>query len=134
MISHAPVKIIKNEIAYLELYEDYILSSVNEGILIDDDILHWFLMLFDKYYPKKKFGYITNRINQYSLDPTVYPLLAMHNSLEAMAVISYTNLGQQNAFFEKGFFNKPFDVFSNIEEAKNWVFSVLHINKKKVDL
>jgi len=133
MTSPTPFKVIKNEIAHLELYEKYIVSSINEEIIIDENILHWLVMLFDKYYPNKNFAYITNRVNQYSLNPMVYPLMAMHKGLQAMAIVSYTDLGKQTALYEKGFFKKPLNIFSNTEQAIHWVLSMV-CEKKKVDL
>lgn len=129
----APFKIFDNELAYVELYENYILSSIKEGILFEEDSLNWFIMIFDKYYPNKPFGYIADRIYPYTINPMMYQLTSMHERLDAMAIVSYSELGKQNALFEKGFFSKPLDVFSSVHEAKDWLFKTLDKNKK-VDL
>ena len=116
-----PFKIVDEEIAYLEMYDDFVISSIKDGITFDVEELNWFVMILDKYYPNKKFGYISNRIYDYSLNPTTYFTSAMYEKLNAMAIVCYSEIAKKTALFEKNFSKKPFEVFKDMEEAKNWV-------------
>jgi len=120
-----PFKIIDEDIAYVELYDDFIISSIKDDIVFDIEELNWFLMIFDKYYPDKKFGYIGNRIFNYNLNPTTYLTSSFHDRLSAMAIVYYSEIGRETALYEKSFFKKPFSVFDNIEEAKSWIYEIL---------
>lgn len=96
-----PFKIVDEEIAYLEMYDDFVISSIKDGITFDVEELNWFVMILDKYYPNKKFGYISNRIYDYSLNPTTYFTLAMYEKLNAMAIVCYSEAATKTALFEK---------------------------------
>ena len=122
-----PFKIIDEDIAYLEMYDDFVISSIKDGITFDVEELNWFVMILDKYYPNKKFGYISNRIYDYSLNPTTYLTSSFHDRLSALAIVYYSEIGRETALYKKSFFIKPFSVFDDIEEGKNWVLNIKKI-------
>ena len=120
-----PFKVIDEEIAYLELYDDFIISRIKEDVIVDLEEINWLLMIADKYYPNKKFGYIGNRIHNYNLNPITYFTTVLHERLKGLAIVCYSDMAKQTALYEKSFFNKPFAVFDNVEEAKSWILEVL---------
>jgi hypothetical protein len=122
---NTPIKIIDQDIAYLEIYDNFIISSIKEDIVFGLEELNWFLQVFEEYFPNKKFGYIGDRVFNYNIKPDTYFISSQHEGLSAMAIICYNELGKQTALFEKEFFKKPFSVFDNLEDAKKWIFKNL---------
>lgn len=73
----------------------------------------------------KPYAYISHRIHSYSVDPTVYIDAAKQEGLEAIAVVSENPITSTNVLIEKQFFNQPFESFTTIEGAKNWLSQIL---------
>ncbi len=120
------IKIIDNEIAYMEFHDNYVISSIKEDVLFDVEELHYMLGVLDKEFKNKKFGYIANRIYSYNMNPiSTYPLSSFHENLSAMAIVCYSDVSRKTALYEKSFFKKPFEVFDEIEDAKKWVKNIL---------
>ena len=49
-------------------------------------------------------------------------------NLKGFAVVTKTLLAKKNAEIEKLFLNKPFEIFSDIDEALSWAKSVIDDN------
>ena len=121
----SPIKIIDSEIAYMEFYDNYVISSIKEDIIFDIEELHYMVNIMDDQFPDKNFGYIANRIYSYNMNPVTYPVSSIHERLSAMAIVCYSDVSRKTALFEKDFFKKPFEVFDEIEEAKKWLQEIL---------
>lgn len=117
-----PFKIIDDEIAYLELYDKYIISQIKEDVVFGFDELNWLVMVIDQYYPdnKLRIGYISNRVNKYNLQPTIYKHISLFPKVISLAMVCYTPLSAKNALYEKKFQQKKFEIFSKIEDAIYW--------------
>jgi len=117
----SPITVISNEITTIEIYESYAISTITEGLALDHEHIDWFSDLFDKYYPNTKFGYIANRVNAYSINPLTYYTTAQYKNLSAFAIVCKSQRQKDMALYEKRFYNKPFNVFMEIESAISWV-------------
>ncbi|AUC76316.1 hypothetical protein CW732_11825 [Olleya sp. Bg11-27] len=73
------------------------------------------------------FVYITNRIHSYSVDPIIYKDVSQIKTLQGFAVVSQTQSGK-NAEIERLFLNKPFEIFTDIEDAKTWASKIIKEN------
>jgi hypothetical protein len=106
---------------YLELTEHCVVATVKEGILIELDHVAEIHEVFGKYYSERNFGYIDNRIYQHAinLSPDLYKI--RYSKLVCLAIVCYTESCYKNAHFEKAFYNWPFEVFKNMEEAEQWI-------------
>ncbi len=95
---------------------------IDEGQVFDENMLHELFQVFNLYFNDKKFGYISNRKNSYSIDlsPGIYT--SIHENMAALGVVCYSSIGEQNALFEKRFYRElPFEVFREREEAVQWM-------------
>ncbi|MBQ0788101.1 MAG: hypothetical protein KBT69_11405 [Oceanihabitans sp.] len=107
-------------------FKDFIISEVNEGVDYNWEVVKEIITIATKYYEKKNpICLISNRINQYSINP-----LGWHNlfksgrKINGMAVVSYTENSIVSVAVEMLFFNSKLERFHNIFDAINWVKEV----------
>jgi len=109
-----------------ELYRDYILMVMNEGITVDFEINKQLCEYAANYYKNRQFGYITHRRNSYSVDPYVYRETSKLKGLVAFAIVSDKHIRRETAILEQIFLNKPLKTFKDLKPAISWVQS--HVN------
>jgi len=102
------------------IYEHFIVMIVNQGATVDVKCNALLLDIIEKYYKNKNFIYITHRIHSYAVNPAVYQETQKINNLIGFAVVSNKQMDLNNANIEKLFFNKPFELFSELDEAFLW--------------
>lgn len=115
---------MKNELdlgfCTISFYEHYMVAVMNEGVNVGKDENEVLIQYAKDYYKNKQFVYITNRINSYSVNPNIYPRTAQVKSLVGFAVVSKDYKTKANTKIEKMFFNKPYEVFMNLDDAIKW--------------
>lgn len=127
MTSPTP-RILDLDFVYIELYDNYMISTIREGVVFDKDHLERFYTIFDTYYSNKPVAYISNRVYDYTVDPTCYIKGSEYKNLVAMAIWCHSESSYNTAKFEKNFYSRPFDIFYNLEDAKDWIFEILNQN------
>ena len=116
--------IFQLDFATIQLYENYVISSIREGVTLTQQQLDIFFEIFNTYYNEKPFVSIANRENDYSLDPNLLKS-KRHPSLLGIGVVCYNQRSRQTAQFEKNFYNGPFEIFDSLEDAINWSQTLL---------
>jgi hypothetical protein len=117
----------------LYFYNDLIIGEVNEGAHVSSETLLSFFEFFHENY-KVPFGYISYRKNSYSIDPQIYSKLPKHNLLKGIAVVSNDKFSSLNAHVEKKFFKGPFELFTTIDAAVNWLDTLAPANNNNIKL
>lgn len=120
-----PLEKIELGFGLAEIYPDFIIATMNEGVVITVDMNKDLLRLTEKYYPHQPFGYITNRKNSYAVDPRVYMETSKIKNLAGIAVVSENPINLSNVQVEQLFSKKPFRTFSNLQKAIDWIQSSL---------
>jgi len=115
------ITLLEYHFCTIEVYNDYIVVVMNEGITVSPKYNEQLVNISQKYFKGKTFGYITNRIHSYSVDPSIYIQTSKIKNLAAFAIVSDKEISMSNAQIEKLFFKKPFQHFTNLEEAINWI-------------
>lgn len=105
----------------LHIEENIVIGIMKEGAHIDSLSNELLISFCKNFFEEKSFGYISYRLNSYSVDPTVYMDTANHQNLKAIAVVSENPLIKSNVLLERKFFNQPFESFTSIDEAKEWL-------------
>ena len=78
-------------------------------------------------FENRSFGYISNRIHSYSVDPTIYlDTSKKFEKLKAIAVVSKRKMHRSNFQLEKQFFKSPLMLFEELNEAKTWMAEQLN--------
>ncbi|MEW7292790.1 hypothetical protein [Aquimarina sp. 2304DJ70-9] len=104
----------------MDIYENYVINIMNEGITVLPEYNDIFVEIAEKHFENKTFVYISHRIHSYSVDPTIYIETAKIKNLVGFAVVSNTPLQKMQTKVEKVFFGKEFRHFETIKEAINW--------------
>ncbi|RAJ16290.1 hypothetical protein [Olleya aquimaris] len=111
------------EIGQLYFFEHLILIQINDGMHVSIDTAQdCFKAIYDFYGTEKPFGYISNRINEYSIEVLDYP---KHNSLfpnlKMYGVIGYSQINEMNFNIERQFCDIPYIEFKNLNDAYTYV-------------
>ena len=104
----------------LKFYDKYVISIVNEGVIITKEKSDKISETAINYYQGKPFVYITHRIHSYSVDPNVFHDVSKIKNLAGFVVVSDNKSSIKSALLEKIFLDKPFQIFSNIEDGILW--------------
>lgn len=104
----------------IEIYDDYIKATINEGITITPKHNIVLLEMVEKHFKNKPFLYITHRINSYAVDPTIYLETTKICNLMGFAVVSKDPLQEKQIKLEQAFFSKELKRFDNMTSALKW--------------
>lgn len=113
----------------LHFYENYVVSTIEEGVCLEEEDVKKIEIVTGKYYKNCFFGYLINRQNHYSINPLIYLNVSKIQKLVGIAMIYNTDLKKMNAMFERKFFNKPFQVFNELESAEIWLNNLVEQKK-----
>lgn len=116
--------IVKLKFCTLSFFDNYVISVINEGEHIDYDLNKILIKTIETHY-HTPFVYITNRINSYSVDPNIYPRTTEVKNLAGFAVVSRAHMAKVNAQIEQMFFGKPFEIFSELDDAIKWAIDLI---------
>ncbi|MDY8134069.1 hypothetical protein [Aquimarina sp. 2201CG5-10] len=126
MIRRINRKLIKKydlDIGSAYFYENFVVTEIKEGIVINFEKAAKLFQLGKQYYGNKTpFVYISNRIHSYSFEPTAhFKSTELFPNLKGVAVVTYDPVKNKIAELEQAFINKPTSIFYNLEEAIDWV-------------
>ncbi len=118
---HLPLKLLELDFVKIEFYEHYMISTFVEGMVLNNEDVRKIQELIARFYKNKPFGYISNRVNDYSrnLSPSSYNIQA--SSMFAFAIVYKTETSLKVANFEKFFIKTPFKTFQSLSQAKQWM-------------
>ena len=125
-------KILELEFTVLEFYPDYVISRPREGEIFGGKQLADLVEVCSDNYAGRDFVYVSYRLNDFSVNPTVYLDLEKYENLVGFAVVSQKTSSLKMANFEKSFCKIPYEIFLDFEKAMAWVEKIL--KDKKADL
>lgn len=102
------------------IYDNYLVVVMKEGVNITPKHNNVLVEVTKNHFSDKPFVYITHRINSYSVDPKIYLETSKIKNLKGFAVVSSNYKAKVNAQIEQMFFNKPFEIFTKLDEAIRW--------------
>lgn len=94
-----------------------------EGIVLDEEYVSKIQALAKEFYKDNSFGYISNRIHDYSRNLSPKSYTRQFPILKAIAIVYKTENTLKVAEFESYFIQIPFSTFSDLEAAKQWMLS-----------
>ncbi len=112
----------------LTFYNNYVVAVINEGINIDRAYNKILIDVISQFYNNKPFVYITHRVNSYSVDPHTYSNTVLVKNLVGFSVVSKDYKSKVNAKIEQMFFTKPFEIFTELDEAFKWADQLIAKN------
>ncbi|PTM08560.1 MAG: hypothetical protein DA407_07730 [Bacteroidetes bacterium] len=119
------LKTLNYSFCTVDVYSNFVIVCMNEGIHLTPDKNKILVDVANDYFKNKAFVYITHRKYSYSVDPSIYLKTSKIKNLAGFAVVAEVLLSKGNAEIEKLFLNKPFEIFTSIEYAKNRATKIL---------
>ncbi|MGO3181879.1 MAG: hypothetical protein ACTIJ9_03520 [Aequorivita sp.] len=113
------------DFADVRVFKNFIVVIMNEGITVKPEHNDELIKISETYFKNQLFGYITYRKYSYGVNPLVYLETSEIKNLAAFAVVCSHGLGSSNLEVEKIFLRKPLKHFSNLDDAKNWINTVI---------
>lgn len=113
-------KVIRLDFAKIELFKNYVIVNVREGVTLDQEHFALYKEVFTAYFNENPYVYISDRSQGYNVNPMAYKYFEFSSILKGVAIVTTGKISILNAEFEKKFMVKPFRVFQNMEEAINW--------------
>ncbi|MEO8933768.1 MAG: hypothetical protein ABI295_05625 [Xanthomarina sp.] len=107
------------------IFDDFLICQIREGATIKLEHHIKLNEIISKHFSDRRIVYISNRVNSYSIDPLTYVEIEKIPNLIAIAMIPETELMRKNAEYERDFYDKPYEIFSNLSEAIAWAYSIL---------
>ncbi len=130
-VSLTLIKMIKVfDFCILKFYDNYVISIINEGVIVSKEISDKISKAAINYYQGKPFVYITHRMHSYSVDPNIYKDVSKIKNLAGFVVVSDSKTSIKSALLENIFLNKPFQIFSNLEDGILWANNVYAMHKE----
>lgn len=114
----------------IELYDHYLITVMNRGITVIPEYNNTLIALAKTHFKDKPFVYITHRKNSYAVDPSIYKLTTKIENLVGFAVVSDRPIATKTVPVEKLFFEKPFELFTTLEEGIAWANTLVDAAKK----
>lgn len=116
---------LKYDFCEIEIYDNYLVSVMFEGINLTPDKNDILLNIAAKYFKNTNFGYITNRLQSYSVDPSIYIETSKIENLVSFAIVSSKKINISNTEIEKLFYKKPFKHFTSLKDAIEWTNNII---------
>src|SRR5680860_711633 len=114
------LRTIELEFTILEFHKNFVVSRVRENVVLSKKQVFDLIDACSGNYEHKKFVYISKRIHNYNVDPTVYLNLDKVKNLAGIAIVSDKTSALNMAHFEKSFSKIPFEIFMELDDAINW--------------
>lgn len=114
-------------------FEKFIISEVNEGVHFTWEQGMQILDLAHKHYGEDgRVAYISNRLYSYSVHAQDWlRFFKKYNNIDALAIVTYSEIGFMNIVLEKIFSRVPIKKFQHLEEAIDWVMQPKKAEKVK---
>ena len=134
------LKEIKIQLGNFKFYPSHIIGEIspNEEVTLEK-LLEVFGLTERFYGNEKKFGYISNRKNVFSSRAItdIYTKLPFDEftNFAGFAIVAYTQSEKKIAYMEQHIVhqkiaNFPFEIFSNMEDAKRWIDMIIKKSKE----
>ncbi|HET8854769.1 MAG TPA: hypothetical protein VFM60_02495 [Salinimicrobium sp.] len=116
-------KKLELDFGILKIYDNILVSELKEGILFDIESNRKLLEIGAMEFKGRAYGYISNRIFSYAVDPMVYREAADFINLKAIAVVTSDPICRSSAMIEKKFFRSKnsFEIFEAFDDARAWI-------------
>jgi hypothetical protein len=125
-----PKYFIDLEFARIDLFDNFLMVTVNEGMVFDSPEVEKIVEIANAHFFERPFGYISNRKNDYTVNPTCYKG-AEENlpNMVGIATLCYSEFSYKTAVFAEQFFNWPHKAFYTVEECVGWISGLIEQKK-----
>jgi len=105
-------KTVKLSFCTLDIRNRIVIATINEGIHLNYELSEEIILAVFNLIGDKPTVYITNRINSYSVDPTLYTEVSKVNNIIGFGIITTTEVISDVVQVEKLFYKNNFRLFN----------------------
>lgn len=129
-ITHLIEDTIASKIGDFYFFKDFIIAEFKEESHVSFAQFEDIMEMGKEKYNSKPVGFISNRINSYSVNLIdMFENSNFSNYLSAYAIVSYSEVTTKVLDLEDHYFSIPRKRFNNLIEAANWIQDELEIKK-----
>ncbi|CAH8286317.1 hypothetical protein EV196_106254 [Mariniflexile fucanivorans] len=105
--------------------DHFVVAELNHEIHVDWSIIQKIAnMIIEQYGYSKKIGFISNKVNSYSIDPYVWVTFSKeYDFIEAAAIVWYNDAGFMSATLEKMFLKNSVKLCETLDEAVLYILN-----------
>lgn len=122
---HNILKKVELDFTSLEFHKDFVISRMREDAVVSKEQFQELLVHCNTFYHENAFFYISHRLNNSNVDPTIYLEISKAVNLNGIAVVTEKSGSMITAQFEKHFINLPYEVFPRLEDAVAWGHKII---------
>jgi len=113
------------DIGSVTMFDTYVVAEFNEGILLDTQNYQYLAELIKDHFDHlESFGYVSNRLNAYAIEPIALMAKSPFNIPKAkVAIVSYNETSKKSSVFESNFYMYKPEIFDNLPNALAWITS-----------
>ncbi|MBP0902295.1 hypothetical protein ACFSKN_17410 [Mariniflexile gromovii] len=113
-------------------FETFFISEINEGIHFDWKMIQEAMDYVVAFYgADAKLGYISNRVNSYSMTPQTWnKVQKKYNIIVAGAIVAYNKMNYLNASLEKRIAKTTIKRCLSLSEAIEWIQNLKELDNK----
>lgn len=115
----------------LFFFKNYMVAEFNEGVEINYENFEEVRELMHEHFGDENFGFISNRINSYSIVITDAPRFNECQTLKAYATVTYSLFAEKVFNVENYFFNFNKQNFHSLIKAQSWIEETLEASKQQ---
>ena len=115
-----PQDTLELEFSSLEFHRHYVISRLKEDVVFDRPHIQKLITVCNEYFEGRNFVYISHRVRNYNVNPTIYFNLGEAKNLCGIAIVSQKTSDLNMAAFEKNFAKIPFELFLELKDARAW--------------
>ena len=102
-------------------YDFYMVAILNEGIEFKKEENDQLLKISRDHFKNKEYGFISYRLNSYSVDPLVYKTSSQEANMKAVAIVCSDEIKRLSYSIEKLFYSKDLEHFHELQNAIEWI-------------
>ena len=118
------MQLYKHPLGKFTVFENYVISEFDEGVQLNISVAKEFIKLAKYYFGNRPFVYISNRVNNYSINPLIFREIAAIENLKKIAIVSNTSDPKILSVFEDSFAPRDIQRFDKLEQAIDWCKSL----------
>jgi len=115
------------EIGDFHFFKDFVIAEFNQGCYVSFKDLYDIHDLGSLFYQDGHFGFISNRVNSYSID-----LIDFHKNrnklklIDFYAIVTYSHFSKKMLPMEDYYFRIDRHSFNYLDNAIHWIFKKIH--------
>ena len=110
------------EMGKVVFFKNYLIIEVAEGTSFDYEKAKELSKLTNRHFGNRPFGYISNRIHSYSLEPIDYTRIKeVFPNITAFAAVIYSKSQKTSVKIENMFYQEGIVSFNNLDKAIKWM-------------